>query len=217
LIRNGPNKNGLMIKAGENPGDIAFHIEDDDATFQILDVEAQDGYFVYGKTYANCLATRGIVYGWDNQYPSAPAADANLQNGVYRMAGVAISPYNIGGGIVNQEVNSTTAVFTTSTTAVLISGMTATPAAGTYMVTYNGMGYTSANNQQASIVIYKGGAAVASSVRMQDYAQSNKRYTVQTQVLVTVNGSEAIEARYYTASGTFNMLERSMILVKVAN
>jgi hypothetical protein len=218
LVRNGPGMNGLIIKSGENSADISLRIEDDDASFNILDVETDHGHFVFGKTFAWTLANRASVYGIDNQNDGANgAADANLQFGVYRMAGVPISPYNIGGGIVNSEVSSTTATSTTSTSAVLLSGITSTPAVGTYIVTFNATAYTSSSNQPSYFGIYKAGTLVASSLRMSDFASSSRRFSVNTQAMVTVNGSETIEIRYYTSSNTLNVLERSMILLKVSN
>ena len=78
---------GVLFRVGENEGDIAFRIEDSNQTFQILDVHADNGQFVFGDTYANALATNGTVYGIDNQFVGANVADFNTENGGYRIAG----------------------------------------------------------------------------------------------------------------------------------
>lgn len=89
-IWNPSGKNGFCVRAGEVSGDIAFHIADDDDTFQIMEMEADHGYITCGKTYAQTLADNGIVYGLDLQH-SGVASDFNTQYGGYRIAGELIS------------------------------------------------------------------------------------------------------------------------------
>ena len=217
IVNMGSNTNGLYIRSCEVPGDIALRLADQDLTFNIMDIEGDQGYVVLGTTYAAALAANGIVYGVDEQNDNSVAGDAdfNTKYGTYRQNGVAISPYNIGGGIVNSEVTSTSSTSTTSSSYSTIGGMTSTPAAGTYMVTFSATAYNSNANIDMTIGIHKAGTLVASSVRLENGNASNKRFTCHTQALVTVNGSQAIEVKYKTASNTFYMLERSMILVKV--
>lgn len=45
----------------------------------------------------------------------------------------------------------------------------------------------------------------------------NRQYDITTQALITVNGSQAIDVRFKTGSGTFSIDERSFILVKDSN
>ena len=78
--------NGFRILAGELLGDIAFHIADANDTFQIMEMEADQGYITLGNTYAQTLIDNGIVYGVDNQH-SGNAKDFNTQSGTYRVAG----------------------------------------------------------------------------------------------------------------------------------
>ena len=85
-VYNPSGKNGFHVKAGEVLGDIAFHISDQDDTFQIMEMEADQGYVTMGKTYAQTLTDNGVVYGLDIQH-SGNASDFNTQNGVYRVAG----------------------------------------------------------------------------------------------------------------------------------
>lgn len=84
-------ENGLKIKAGEKLGDIALRIEDADASFNILEIEADGGYVTLGKSYADVSATNGIVYGMDNQHDSANASHFNTRLGTYRIAGDPLS------------------------------------------------------------------------------------------------------------------------------
>ena len=82
--------NGFAVMGGEALGDIAFHIADLDDTFQIMEMEADQGYVTMGKTYAQTLSDNGVVYGLDIQHPSGTSTDFNTQAGCYRMGGVAI-------------------------------------------------------------------------------------------------------------------------------
>ncbi len=78
--------NGLHLKAGEVSGDLALRVSDQDETFTIMEVEADSGHVVLGKTYAQTLTDNAIVYGVDNQN-SGDASDFNTQEGVYRIGG----------------------------------------------------------------------------------------------------------------------------------
>lgn len=82
--------NGFRIKAGELLGDIAFHVADTDDTFQIMEMEADQGYVTMGKTYAQTNTDNGVVYGLDNQHGSGTATDFNSQSGGYRVSGALV-------------------------------------------------------------------------------------------------------------------------------
>lgn len=100
---------GFRIKAGEQLGDIAFHVADRDDTFQIMEMEADQGFVTLGKTYAQTLSDNGVVYGIDIQHPG-DAKDFNTQNGVYRIGGNAVMH-----GTHHQEASSDGETTTTST------------------------------------------------------------------------------------------------------
>ena len=78
--------NGFCIMAGELLGDIAFHVADENDTFQIMELEADQGHCTFGKTYAQTLTDNGIVYGIDLQQDGV-AKDFNTQYGTYRIGG----------------------------------------------------------------------------------------------------------------------------------
>lgn len=90
------NGDGLRVFAGEALGDVTFRLDDSDGSFGgtggvIMEVEADQGYITFFKTYAQTIIDRGIVYGIDQQNPDTPGADFNTQFGQYRMAGTPIS------------------------------------------------------------------------------------------------------------------------------
>ncbi|MEO8149674.1 MAG: hypothetical protein ABI723_18695 [Bacteroidia bacterium] len=222
IVRNEINNNGLVVNSSGNLGDIIFRLVDQDSTFNILDVEAQNGNFIFGNTYAATMTARGIVYGLDNQNLASPGqADINTQTGVYRQAGVAITPYNIGGGIKNNNYTTSVSTSTVSTTYVLMTGMTSTPAAGTYMVTFSASARGTNTDQQMQVSLYSAGTLITHTQRSYGYNTNvgnlTKRFNISTQALITVNGAQAIEARYKTNVGTFNVDERSMIVIKITD
>lgn len=220
-LDNASGKDGMLISSGGNAGDIGLRIEDQDGSFNIMDIEVGTGYTVFGETYSWTLSNRGVVYGIDSQDGPGNDGDFNTQSGVYRQAGVEISPYNIGGGIVSSELTGTSTVSTISSSYTTITGMTSTPEAGTYMVSFSASGVGSTDDQEMQVSLYKNGSKVSQTEN--DYGfdsnsgNSGSRFSIYTQALVTLNGSQAIEARYKTNTGTFEIYERSMILVKVSD
>ena len=117
--------NGFRIMAGETLGDIAFHVADQDDTFQIMEMEADQGYITLGKTYAQTLTDNGDVYGVDIQH-TGEASDFNTQNGVYRIGGDPVmhgTHYQYAASDTESTTTSTTLqVKTTLTTGSLPSG-----------------------------------------------------------------------------------------------
>ena len=100
---------GVLVMAGEVQDDIAFRIMDADGTFNILDVHADNGEFIFGTSFAQAnIDTPGQVYGMDlRQAAGDNASDFNSQNGVYRLGGTPVllppaaanpTPSNLGAG-----------------------------------------------------------------------------------------------------------------------
>lgn len=120
--------------------------------------------------------------------------------------------------VTHSEATATAAATTTSTTDTQITGMTLTPAAGTYLVMFSTWATHNTNNATISFSIYAGNAQVAPSVRTIIPRVSNTVITqmaVATQAIVTVNGSQAIEARWSTTSGTATANQRTLTIVKL--
>lgn len=103
--------NGLEISAGETAGDILLHLSDADGSFNVLEVEADQGFVILGDTYANTLANNSVVYGLDNQH-NGDTADINTQNGNYRIAGeiVPISAHLYEADLLNSPTGTDWAV-----------------------------------------------------------------------------------------------------------
>lgn len=118
------------------------------------------------------------------------------------------------------EVTATADTTTTSTSDVLINAMTITPPAGTYLTWFS----TSVDhsNQSVAIVlsIYVGGVLQTASVRSpitrpNALGANSLTQSVGIQTKVVANGSQAIEARWKTASGTATSHQRTITILRV--
>lgn len=122
--------------------------------------------------------------------------------------------------ITQQEATATADTTTTSTTDVLVTGMTLTPASGTYIVFFSA-GVDHSNQSVAVVVsLYSGGVQKASSVRSPIPRFNGVGAITLTPIVaingtVVVNGSQAIEIRWKTASGTATMHQRILNILKV--
>lgn len=123
--------------------------------------------------------------------------------------------------INNSEAAASADTTTTSTTDVLINAMTLTPAAGSYIAWFSTTVDHSAQNVAVVISLYVGGVLDAESVRgpiprTNALGAITMSPTVATNALVTVNGSQAIEARWKTASGTATAHQRTLNILRVS-
>jgi len=121
--------------------------------------------------------------------------------------------------INNSETSSATPTSTTSNAWTPIAGMTVTPAAGTYVVSFSSSGDGTASGGDMDYRLAVAGTGIAHSVRDMGWgggiAFQDARTAMHTQAVVTVNGAQAIEVEYQTQDGTFNVYERSLILIRV--
>ena len=131
-VHNPSGKNGFCVHAGEVLGDIAFHVSDQDDTFQIMEMESDQGYITCGKTYAQTLTDNGVVYGFDIEHSSGTSTDFNTQSGVYRIGGTNV--VNVAQTFTNKTITATSnnvaaKSLHSATTIVSVSGATA-PSSG---------------------------------------------------------------------------------------
>jgi len=115
-------------------------------------------------------------------------------------------------------VTSTTPASTTSGTHVLAAGMTITPAAGTYLVTFSATAGQTGNNDQVYIQVFAGGAAQGVEMEVRQgttFLPRTGRYGIVAQAKVTVNGAQAIDGRFRQVGGTGTLYSRSLSIVEV--
>lgn len=132
----------------------------------------------------------------------------------------ASSTGKLASGISNTEVSATADVTTTSTTDVLMTTMTITPVAGTYLVVFSTTVDHSAQSVAVVVSIYVGGVLKADSVRspvprFNGVGANSLTPMASTNGVVTVNGSQAIEIRWKTASGTATAHQRTLNIVRM--
>lgn len=119
------------------------------------------------------------------------------------------------------EVSATSSTTTTSTSNVLLNSMTLTPTAGSYFVTFSTTVDHSAQNRPIEMSIYVGGSQQSASVRsvitrVNSIGAISLTACVTTQGVVTVNGSQAIEIRWSTTSGTATAYQRTMSILRLS-
>jgi hypothetical protein len=110
------------------------------------------------------------------------------------------------------EVKTDSSFATTSTTDVVVTGFTATPIAGVYLVLVN---IRVSNSSTAVVSIYQNGSRVAHTERHVSFSVINTLGLMATQGILTVNGSEAVDVRVRTGGGTLTVTDRSLILVRL--
>lgn len=126
----------------------------------------------------------------------------------------------VASGLSVTEVSATADTTTTSTTDVLINSMTETPASGTYIVWFDTCVDHSAQSVAVVVSLYVGGTLKADSVRspvprFNGVGANTLTPCISINGKVTVNGSQAIEARWKTASGTATAHQRTMNVLRV--
>ena len=109
------------------------------------------------------------------------------------------------------EATSTSAFSTSSLTDVLVTGMSITPGAGTYLATFSGQVTGNGGAKQGIFNIYANGVKVAHSEREVNDIKSQEGHT---QAIVTVADAQAIEVRG-RGNDTLLVDERSLVLMEV--
>lgn len=128
---------------------------------------------------------------------------------------------NLISGISNTEVSATADTTTTSSTDVLMNSMTITPVSGTYFVSFSTT--VDHSNQSVAVVasIYSGGTLKTDSVRsvvprFNGIGANSLSPCVAINGVTTVNGSQAIEIRWKTASGTATAHQRTLNVIRMS-
>jgi hypothetical protein len=105
-------------------------------------------------------------------------------------------------------------VQTTSSNDTLLSDMTITPAAGTYLIIAHTTSLNTTNGAINRFSLYVGGNQVSST--LQDIQVSNNRHhSWSASSIETVNGSQAIEIRWNRNSGTARCFGRYISIIRV--
>jgi hypothetical protein len=128
----------------------------------------------------------------------------NTNNGfLYLKTGAASTDWQFVGPRTILTASQTGDVTTTSTTDVLLPGLTLTPPAGQYLASF----HTSLGNGNNGAVVFAnlyvdGTLQTASQVRVQRQNQTVIAPACIADFPITVNGAQAVEARWRVSGGT---------------
>lgn len=123
-------------------------------------------------------------------------------------------------GLSNSEVSFSSNITTTSTTDVLLTGMTITPVAGTYLVIFSTWLTHSQGNQSITMSLYVGGVQNTGSIRLAipfvgALSAITQDMPLSTNAIVTVNGSQAIAVDWHTTAGTATAHNGTLDIIKI--
>jgi hypothetical protein len=93
-----------------------------------------------------------------------------------------------------------------------MTGMTITPGAGDYLVSFSGSLANSSNNSEIDIAVYVNGVQAAASVRRYDNLASGDTIpsSIAAYKVTGVLDAQAIEIRWRTSAGTASVWQRNM-------
>jgi hypothetical protein len=114
------------------------------------------------------------------------------------------------------EVNASGSITTTSTSDVLVTSMTLTPGAGTYMVMFTSDWSNNTSGAIMTVSCYQNGSLAGNSQRQYSRAATTMTVGVVVSCIATVAAGQAIDIRWRTTTGTGTMGSRSLSLIKVA-
>lgn len=121
--------------------------------------------------------------------------------------------------IDNFKVSNTDNVSTTSSSYVLMPDMTITPGPGTWFVTFSAKADGTDMDQDMRYALHIDAVIILHTERKQNLASSFpsnlEEDKIDTQDTVTLAAGEAINVRFKTDSGTFNVHARSLIAVLI--
>lgn len=122
-------------------------------------------------------------------------------------------------GLVYVEAQATSDTTTSSSTYSLLSGMTLTPLAGTYIAIFSCSSSASVllGAPTVNFALFINGTKVERAERSSSSGRNSDFGTPTFNTLITVNGTDVVEVRWNTSSGTANCLECTLTLLKVAN
>jgi hypothetical protein len=115
----------------------------------------------------------------------------------------------------NEVYSAATATNTLAAGTVVMTSMTLTPGAGTYLVMFNSSADHSVANTLITISIYANGVQVANSIRTFQVPLTGSKASIATTGFATVAAAQAIDIRWSTAADTASVYNRGLYLLRV--
>ena len=119
-------------------------------------------------------------------------------------------------------VSSVTLITTTSTTFVTMTGMTITPAAGTYAVIGRANISATSNNRTIELALFLAGSVITDT-NVTSFIRTGSGFGTNTDMsndtitaVVTVNGSQDIDLRWNTSGGTIQARGYSLMAMRIS-
>lgn len=144
------------------------------------------------------VATSGTVLGTDS-----------IRTAISKLMGA------IATGLLNYNVVANTVYSTTSLTDVLLTGMSVTPVAGTYLVLFDANIALTTNNSIASFTFYKNAVAVPDTLRNVQASGGSWVGTADIGTVVSLNGTDVLTVQNKITSGTLTVNGRSLALLRL--
>lgn len=123
--------------------------------------------------------------------------------------------------ITTTNATATSSATTTSGTDAVMTGMTLTPIAGTYIAIFTGVIQQNSAGQSITISIYVGGTQDATSIMDSapfaggTLTSGSASVPFVTQGVYTLNGSQAIAIEWHVSGGTGTVFQRKLTLIKI--
>lgn len=141
-------------------------------------------------------------------------------NGAVNGSPLTVTAGKVAQGLTSVETAFSSTITTTSTSDVVLTGMTTTPASGTYLVVFSSWFTHSNGNDTVTVSIYSGGVQSAGTIRTTvpftgAVGGANNGMEAGTNGIVTVNGSQAIAIEWHTNSGTATAHNGTMDVVRL--
>jgi len=140
------------------------------------------------------------------------AIGTDTTNGVGTASSLSRSDHSHEVNISQTQVSSTSNFTTSSVTDVLVTGMTVTPGAGTYLVMFSAKATAAGGAKRGIISLYANGSQVTHTERV---VHDINREHISTQAIITVSAAQAIDVRG-RGDSSLSVDERSLIVMRVS-
>ena len=104
---------------------------------------------------------------------------------------------------------------TNSAVDTVIPGMTITPPAGRYRVSFTSTASNTNNGNTVTFTIYVNGASIVSTVTQVYIPANNARVSVSCETEVSVTGTQAIDVRWSTSANSASVFGRNLCILRM--
>ena len=217
FLTGGFNDAPTMTITGGNPGSVGIGTVSPAYPLSVNGTVGVSNILINGSSSGYVLQTApATVTSYFVTWPSAQGTGFLTNNG----AGALSWSGSTVPVLAHSEQNSTATVSTTSTTDVLMTGMTVTPAAGTYLVMFSSWCNQSNGADTIVISLYNGSTLQTGTTRSlipfpNNLLVSTLNIPVATQAIMTATGSAAISVEWHVNGGTGSCYDRTFDLVRI--